>query len=51
MGPLVTHVKRVAPVVAAVVSRQGRTGEPSERVEAGLEQAELIALGVGKNVP
>jgi hypothetical protein len=25
--------------------------EPSERVEAGLEQAELIALGVGKNVP
>ena len=32
---------------------QGRIGdtEPSERVEAGLEQAELIAFGVGKNVP
>ena len=28
-----------------------RDTEPSERVEAGLEQAELIALGVGKNVP
>jgi hypothetical protein len=35
------------------IPAQGRTGdtEPSKRVEAGLEQAELIALGVGKDMP
>ncbi len=50
-GQLVECTRSRASTSDGQPSHHAHQEDPSKRVEAGLEQAELISLGVGKDVP